>query len=367
MADRRVVAVGVLAGVVALGGVIADAQAPAAAGQGAPAAGQGQGAPAGQGAPPAGAGRGGPGGAGAPAGRGGAGGGRGRGTAFTPTPGAKDMKSVLYNWTWSMGMLRSGAESELIKTLHYVGAGGTIQVNGQPCTLTKYQMNANYQLPGFRVQIACTRANKQTYSVVENLSGDYSWDDDIPGAELVEGKGKSTPRPEAYEERWIRLWASPHGAPKAAIAAAAGLPTAESFGQNPATLLDRQAAANAKSLATLEWLPAEKPGLAERAVITFPIPGMAGAMAKATLDGKTYLPSSVVVTHGSNTTEFVYSNWADWNNPLFKIEALYAGTMVERKNGAVLRTVRAKVTEIGQIYVQVPVPSSVEKAGPAKK
>ena len=61
-------------------------------------------------------------------------------------------------------------------------------------------------------------------------------------------------------------------------------------------------------------------------MVTFPIPGVAGAMAKATLDGKTFLPSTVVVTHGSNTTEFAYSNYADWNNPLFKIEALYAGT-----------------------------------------
>jgi len=277
------------------------------------------------------------------------------------------MKSVLYNWTWSMGMLRSGSESELIKTLHYVAAGGTMQVNGQPCTLTKYQLNANYQLPGFRVQIGCTRPNKQTYTVVENLSGPYAWDDDIPGAELVPGKGKSTPRPETYQERLIRLWASPQGAPKAAIAAAAGLPTAESFGQNPATLLDRQTAAGVMSLATLEWKPADKPGLPEKAIITFPIPGVAGATAKATLDGKTYLPSSVVVTHGANTTEFVYSNWQDWNNPLFKIEALYAGTMVERKNGTVVREVRAKVTEVGQIYVVVPVPESIEKAGPATK
>ena len=355
----RSLAIGVLAGLVALTSAVAGAQAPAGGG--------------GQGAPAAGQGRGGSGGAGAPAGRGGAGaagraGGRGgRGSSFTPTAGAKDLKSVLFNWTWSMGMLRSGAESELIKTLHYVAAGGTMQVNGQPCTLTKYQMNANYQLPGYRVQIACTRANKQTYSVVENLSGDYAWDDDILGAELVEGKGKSTPRPELYEERLIRLWASPHGAPKAAIAAASGLPPAESFGQNPATLLDRQTAASVKPMATLEWLPPAKPGLPESAVITFPIPGVAGATAKATLDAKTYLPSRVVVTHGSNTTEFVYSNWADWNNPLFKIEALYAGTMVERKNGTVLRTVRAKVTEIGQIYVVVPVPDSVKSAGPARK
>jgi len=252
-------------------------------------------------------------------------------------------------------MLRSGSESELIKTLHYEGAGGSIQVNGQPCTLTKYQMNANYQIPGYRVQIACTRANKQTYSVVENMSGNYAWDDDIPGAELVPGKGKSTPRPDAYKERLIRLWASPHGAPKAAIAGAAGLPVAQSFGQNPATLLDRQAAAGAKPTTTLAWQ-------GEKAILTFPIPGLPDATATATLDAK-YLPERVVVKSGTDTTEFVYGKWADWNNPLFKIEALYAGTIVERKNGTAVRNVTAKVTEIGQIYVIVPVPESVEKAG----
>src|SRR5438128_3164641 len=114
-----------------------------------------------------------------PAGRGAAGGfGRGRG-AFTPQPGAKDLKSVLYNWTWHMGMLRSGNESELVKTLDYYADGGTIQVDGQPCTLTKYHVQANYQVPGWRTQIECKRANGQTYKNVEVVNGDYAWDDDI--------------------------------------------------------------------------------------------------------------------------------------------------------------------------------------------
>src|SRR6185295_273404 len=189
-------------------------------------------------------------GAGAPQGRGGAG---GRGTAFTPKEGAKDLKSVLVNWTWHMGMLRSGNESELIKTLEYQAEGGMIQVDGQPCALTKYRVQANYQIPGYRTQIVCTRPNNQTYSNIETMSGDYAWDEDIPGAEIVPGKGKATPRPEALEERRIRLWASPHGAPKAAIAGAAGLPLSQSFGQNPAVLVDRQAAAGAKATTTLSW------------------------------------------------------------------------------------------------------------------
>jgi len=283
--------------------------------------------------------------------------GRGRGAfdagPFTPTPGAKDLKSVLFNWTWHMGMLRSGAESELIKTLDYHAESGTIQVDGQPCTLTKYRVQANYQVPGYREQYECTRANGQKVSNVQTVSGEFAWDEDIPGAELVPGKGKATPKPSALEERLIRLWASPHGAPKAAIAAAAGLPPSQTFGQNPAVVLDKQAAAGAKGTTTLTWQ-------GEKAVLTFPIPGVPGAMATATLNN--YLPETVVVTHGANKTEFVYGGFADFNNPLFKIEALYAGTIVERRNGTVVRNLKSKVTEIGQIYVVMPVPDSVRKA-----
>jgi hypothetical protein len=294
-------------------------------------------------------------GAGAPQGQGGNAGGRGgRGSAFTPADGAKDLKSVLFNWTWHMGMLRSGNESELVKTLDYHAESGTIQVNGQPCALTKYHVQVNYQIPGYRTQIECTLPDKQTYKNVETMSGDYAWDEDIPGAELVAGKGKATPRPAALEERRIRLWASPHGAAKAAIAGAAGLAPSESFGQNPAVLLDRQAAAGAKATTTLSWQ-------GDKAVITYPIPGVPGAIATATLNK--YLPERVVVKSGTNTTEFIYGNFDDWNNPLFKIEALYAGTIVERRNGTVVRDVKTKVTEIGQVYVVVPVPDSVQKAG----
>jgi hypothetical protein len=342
MVNRQMLATGVLALLVAMSQV-EFGQGQAAQG------GQGAGAPQAGGAQ----GR----GAAAPQGRGagGGGGGRGgRGSAFTPAPGSKDMKSVLFNWTWHMGMLRSGNESELVKTLDYHAEGGTIQVNGQSCTLTKYRVQANYQTPGYRTQIECTLPNKQTYKNVETMSGDYAWDEDIPGAELVPGKGKATPRPETLEERRIRLWASPHGAPKAAIAGAAGLPLAESFGQNPATLLDRQAAAGAKATTTLAWQ-------GDKAIITYPIPGVPGATATATLNN--FLPERVVVKSGTNTTEFVYGNFQDLNNPLFKIEALYAGTIVERRNGTVVRDLKSKLTEIGQVYVVVPVPESVEKAG----
>ncbi len=275
---------------------------------------------------------------------------------YTPEPGAKDLKAVLYNWTWHMGMLRGQAEPELVATLEYQ-AGGTIQVDGQPCKLTKYRTSANYQIPGYRTQAECTRPNGKAYANVETISGEYAWDEDMPGAEIIPGKGKATPRRAAFEERWIRLWASPHGAPKAAIAAAAGVPLSESFAENPATLLDRQRAAGVEGTTKLSWQ-------GDRAVVTYPIPGVPGATATATLD-EGFLPERVVVKHGATTTEFVYGDFQDFNNPLHRIGALYAGTIVERRNGAVVRDLKTVVTEIGQVYVVVPVPDSVRKAGPA--
>lgn len=289
---------------------------------------------------------------------------------YTPEPDARDLTAVLFNWTWHMGMLRGQAEPELVQTLEY-RAEGTIQVDGQPCTLTEYveaepgvlgdsgyRISANYRIPGYRTQIECTLANGETYANVETLSGEYAWDEDIPGAEIVPGEGTATPQPETYEERLIRLWASPHGAPKAAIAAAADVPPSESFGENPGALLERRAADGVEPETTLEWE-------GDRPVLTFPIPGLPGATATATLSAE-FLPERVEVTHGNDTTEFVYGNFQDFNNPLHRIEALYAGTIVERHNGEVVRDLETVVTEIGQVYVVVPVPDSVRAAGPAR-
>jgi hypothetical protein len=170
-------------------------------------------------------------------------------------------------------------------------------------------------------------------------------------------EGTATPNPAARDERLIRLWASPQGAAKAAIAAAAGVSTEEAFTENPASLLDRQAEAGARSLATLEWQ-------GRQPIITFPIPGVPGALATATLS-EDFLPESVVVEHEGDRIEFLYGDFQDFNNPYHRIEALYAGTIVERRNGEVVRDLKTSMTEIGQVYVVVPVPDSVLAAGPA--
>ncbi len=45
------------------------------------------------------------------------GGGRGGGAPFTPAAGAKDLRSVLFNWMWHQGMLKGADERDMVAML----------------------------------------------------------------------------------------------------------------------------------------------------------------------------------------------------------------------------------------------------------
>jgi len=246
---------------------------------------------------------------------------------YTPAPGARDVKAVLFNWMWYMGMLRGPQEVEAVATLEHQ-ATGVIQVDGQPCTLSKYRVSTNYQVSGQRIQYTCARPNGQPYSAIEVVSGQFAWNEDIVGAEIVPGKGKATPMPGALHERLIRLWASPQGAPKAAAAGGERTTVSHDTG---------------------------------RPVVTYPVPGVSGAVAKATLSAQNQA-ERVEVTLGGVVTEFTYGDYRDWNSELNKIEAFYAGKLVEKRNGATVRDLTTIETETGNVYVVMPVPPSLRQA-----
>src|SRR5215470_4658412 len=302
-----------------------------------------------RGAAPAGAPAQGGGGAGAGGGaaQGGGRGGRGGAALYTPAAGAKDLKAVLFNWAWYTGMLRSSEEYDLIMSLEYQGKG-TIQVDGQPCNVTKYRTSISYQTSGERIQYTGTRPNGQPCSNIEVLSGAYAWNEDIPGAELVAGKGKATPMPATLEERMIRLWAGPQGAFKGAMA---GISDPPEMAPRPQRVPADVSMAGKTSVV---W-EGNKP------VVTFPIPGVPNATATATLNDK-FMAERVVVKQGVKTYEFAYSDYKDWNNPLNPAEAFYAGRMIEKQNGVVVRDITTTLTETGQMYVVMPVPASVKAA-----
>jgi hypothetical protein len=276
--------------------------------------------------------------------------GRGRGAGappYTPAPGTKDLKSVLFNWAWYMGMLRSSEEYDVLMTLDYQGKG-TMQVNGQPCNVTMYRSDISYRASGERIRVTGTRPNGQSCNTIEVVSGAYAWNEDIQGAELVPGQGKATPMAATVEERMIRLWSGPQGAFKAAFAGTSDPPSMTPRPQKlPADVMTI-------GKTSVAWV-GNKP------VLTYPIPGVPTATATTTLDAQN-MAESVVVKHGANTYEFTYSDYKDWNNPLNPAEAMYAGRMIEKKNGAVVRDITTTLTETGQMYVVVPVPASVKAA-----
>ena len=267
---------------------------------------------------------------------------------YTPAADARDLKAVLFNWMRNMGMLKGHDERDMVASLEYQGTG-TFQLDGEPCTLTKYRASTNYQTPSQRIQYTCTRRSGQTVSNIEVVSGLYAWDEDTPGAQIGPTKGKVTPMASAVQERLIRIWASPQGAAKAAVAG-----TTETFwlGANPGTLFEDGVSKVRET--SLKWEGSTP-------VLTFPLPGVPGATATATLDSK-YMTESVVVRQGATTTEFTYGDYQDWNNPLNKIEVFYAGRLLERKSGAVVRDLTTAVTETGNVYVVAPVPASAVSA-----
>ena len=247
------------------------------------------------------------------------------------------LQTVPDKWMWHMGMLRGLYEIDGVAALEIKKATGTIRVDGQPCTLANYRASINYWLPGMRAQYACTTPDGRMRKGIEVVSGTFAWDEDIPGAELVPGKGTATARPAALTERLVRIWSGPQGAAKAAAAAGANLKVTMENGKT---------------------------------VAAYPIPGAAGAVAKATLSNGTnddvpcssYCAERVEVRQGNVVTEFLYSNYADLNEPLNKIDAWYPGHVVEKRDGVTILDLTIAETETGNPYVVMPVPPSVRKA-----
>ena len=106
---------------------------------------------------------------------------------------------------------RSGRVARISGQGHHASGWAALQRD-------EYRSSINYQTSGERIQITGTRPNGQSCSTIEVLSGAHAWNEDIPGAELIKGKGTATPMAAATRERMIRLWAGPQGALKSALA-----------------------------------------------------------------------------------------------------------------------------------------------------
>lgn len=248
-----------------------------------------------------------------------------------------DLKTVFYNWANHMGMIRGVQEVDAIATLEYLGTG-TIAVAGQPCKLTSYRVTINYQTPGMRVNFACTRPDGQIHQEIQVVSGRFAWNEvGGIGAGLVPGEGSAVPAMDVLNERLIRLWSGPQGAVKAAVAGGANTKVSVVGGKT---------------------------------VVTYPIPGVSGAIATATLTNAggqgpctMHCAERIEVRQGNTVTEFNYSNYGDFNDPEERLDAFFAGRIIEKRGTATMLDLNVTRTNTGNLYMVMPVPPNVQKAG----
>ena len=272
------------------------------------------------------------------------------GAPYTPAAGAKDLRAVLFNWMWHQGMLKGTDERDMVATLEYQAKGGTIQVDGQPCTLSKFRESTNYQTFSQRIQYTCTRPNKQT--VLEHRSRQLA-------VRVERGHAR---RGDRWNERQGCGDAGGRaGAAHSHLGQSAGRSEVRAGGDHGHVEAGRQPGHGDRRRRDEGRQYVSVVGRRGQAGADLPDPRRSGATGTATLDAK-YMTEKVVVTQGATTTEFTYSNYQDWNNPLNKIEVFYAGRLIERKNGAVVRDLTTSETETGNVYVVAPVPPSVQKA-----
>jgi len=252
------------------------------------------------------------------------------------------LQTVPDKWMWHMGMRRGLYEIAWVASLEIKKATGTVRVDGQPCTVMNYRASLEYWLPGMRAQYTCASADGRMHKAIEVVSGQFAWDEDMPGAGLVGGKGTPSSKPAALAERLIRIWSGPQGAAKAAAAAGANLKVAMEGGKT---------------------------------VLTYPIPGVAGATARATLSNgsnddvpcSSFCAERIEIKQGNSVTEFLYSDYADLNEPLNRIDAWYPRHEIEKRDGVTIRDLSIAETETGNPYVIMPVPESVRAAGTPTK
>ena len=101
--------------------------------------------------------------------------------------------------------------------------------------------------------------------------------------------------------------------------------------------------------------------VAGKMTVTYPIPGVAGAMATATLDAKNM--AERVEGEGRQYRYGVHlCELRRLQQPAEQDRRVLRGKIVEKRNGVTVRDLTTTETETGNLYVVMPVPPSVKKA-----
>ena len=188
-------------------------------------------------------------------------------------PHAQDSQGVVEAASYALGMIRGPQRVDAVNTIAFWGTG-TMNALGQAYRpempwpafkLTNFKVSIKYSDRALRFEMERTNPDglvqgggglplAAPQKLIQVVAGKYAWNESQVGAGLVSGQGTTTPAIATYNDRLLQFWML---TPEAVIKAA------------------REGGANTK-------LTTE--GGAK--VLTFPAPGLAGVMMKATLNAK---------------------------------------------------------------------------------
>lgn len=262
-------------------------------------------------------------------------------------PRAQDtnLKDVLRKVGLGLGVLRGVLEEDSLMTVEYWGAGTMHEVGpktvGPPVQIKSYHAAVAYDFPGMRLDI--TRAGGTAPPrEIQVVSGTFAWNeiDKIGGG--LPGWGSAVPAMDAVTDRLLRLWTTPFGVYKAAVAAGARTKVA----------LEGRAV-----VLTFPLTNSPQPGQTANLVVG----DLNGAPMKVTLNAESR-PERVEVRYRDRVIVTTYSEYGDLNEPDYKADVFFPARIMQTVNGQTVLDLTIQKTNTYNPYIIVPVPESVEKA-----
>ena len=165
---------------------------------------------------------------------------------------------------WHQGMLKGHDERDMVATLEYQGKGGTIQVDGQPCTLTKYPRE--HQLPDLQPADSVRLHARERTGLLEHRGGQRA----VRLERRHAGRGDRRDEGQGHADAGGRAGAAhPHLGQSAGRAEGRARRDDGHLGWAPTR-------ARCSPTVSTRWATRPCRGKAGKPVVTFPIPGVAG-------------------------------------------------------------------------------------------
>ena len=185
---------------------------------------------------------------------------------------------------------------------------------GPAVDVKSYHAAVAYDFPGMRVIITRGAGGTGPQPEIQVVSGTFAWNDiDKVGGGLVPGHGSAAPMMAAVTDRLLRLWTTPFGVYKAAVAAG---------GQTKAT------SEGGNVVLTFPLTNSAKPGPTANLVVG----ELNGTPVTVTLNAQ-YRPEHVEVRYRGRVVTMTYSGYGDLNESDLKADIFFPARIVQTVDG----------------------------------